>query len=105
MEPAPLGRRAEIGRRSREACHPLERSRQRRERADEAERVRMTRGVTQPGRGCLFDDLARVHDRDAMRDLEEEREIVGDEENGELELALQIADLLQDLALDDDVEG
>src|SRR5436305_10300682 len=51
-----------------------------------------------------FDDLSRVHDRDAVGELEQEREVVRDEEDGEAEVPLQLLDLLEDLALHDDVE-
>src|SRR5205814_2967698 len=40
----------------------------------------------------------------AVRELEQQREVVRDEEDGEAEVLLQRLDLLQDLALDDDVE-
>ncbi len=64
----------------------------------------MPRVGVQPRRRAFLDDLARVHDRDAVGDLEEQREIVRDEQHRELELALQVTHLLQDLALHDDVE-
>ena len=52
-----------------------------------------------------LDHLARVHDRDAVRDLEQQREVVGDEEDREVRArSLQRDDLREDLALDDDVE-
>ena len=51
-----------------------------------------------------LDDLARVHDRDAVRELEQQREVVRDEEDRAAEVALQVLDLLEDLALHDDVE-
>jgi hypothetical protein len=38
-----------------------------------------------------LDDLAQIHDRDAVADVLDHREVVGDEEVGEAELALQIA--------------
>ena len=51
-----------------------------------------------------LDDLARVHDRDPVGELEQQRQVVRDEQHREAELALQLLELLQDLALDDDVE-
>ncbi len=62
-------------------------------------RVRLERS-----RRRLFDDLARVHDRDAVGELEQQREVVRDEEDGEAELVLELPYLLEDLTLDDDVE-
>ncbi len=35
-----------------------------------------------------LDDLARVHDGDAVSDLEQQREVVRDEEDGEVQLLL-----------------
>ena len=55
-------------------------------------------------RGRLLDDVARVHDRDPIRELDEQRQVVGDEEHGEAHLPLQLLELLQDLALNDHVE-
>src|SRR5262249_10192363 len=81
------------------------RTAQRWEGLQEALRVRMPWLPRElPGRGGL-DDLARVHDRDPVRDLQEQREVVRDEEDGEAELALDLPDLLQDLSLHDHVEG
>ena len=54
-------------------------------------------------RRCL-DDLAGVHDPDPVGELDEQGQVVRDEEHGEVELPLQGLELLQDLALDDDVE-
>ena len=55
------------------------------------------------GRGQLG-NLTRVHDGDACRELHQQREVVGDEQNGEAELVLQVLDLLQDVALHHHVE-
>src|SRR5438270_12186811 len=95
---------AQIGRRTWNAAQPDARPGERRKRLQQTLRVRMQRALRQRRRRCGLDDLARVHDRDAIRELEQEREIVRDEENGEAEIALQRLDLLEDLALDDDVE-
>ena len=48
--------------------------------------------------------LAAVEHRDAIGDLEQQRQVVRDEEDRELQLLLQLRDLRQDLPLDDDVE-
>ncbi len=55
-------------------------------------------------RGVEFDDLALEHDGDAVADLEEQRKVVGDEDDGESELLAQFGDLLEDLPLDQNVE-
>ncbi len=67
-------------------------------------RVRVPGGGLERRRGSGLDDLACIHDRDPVGDLDQQREVVRDEENGEATLALQILDLLQDLALHHDVE-
>ena len=54
--------------------------------------------------GRALDDLARVHDRDPVGELEQQRDVVRDEEDGEPEVPLQRLDLLHDLSLHDDVE-
>ena len=53
---------------------------------------------------ALFHDDAILHHRDLVGDLEQHRQIVGDEDDGEALLAAQLRYLLDDLALHDDVE-
>ena len=77
---------------------------ERRERLQQPLRVRVTRCVAELGRRRRLDDLARVHDRDPVGELEQERDVVRDEEDCEAEVLLERLDLLQDLALDDHVE-
>jgi hypothetical protein len=43
-------------------------------------------GVDVPGVG-LLDDAPAVHDRDPVGELDEQRDVVGDEEDGEAQLA------------------
>src|SRR6516225_5673896 len=52
-----------------------------------------------------LDDLAEIHDRDAVADVLDDREIVRDKEVGEAELALQVAEEIDHLRLHRDVEG
>ena len=54
--------------------------------------------------GALLDDPAVVHDRDVGRDVADHREVVGDEEHRQAELALELADQVEHRALDRDVE-
>jgi hypothetical protein len=49
-------------------------------------------------------DSAQVHDRYAVGDVLDHGEIVGDEEIGQVELALQINQQIENLALDGNVE-
>src|SRR5213080_2210289 len=104
MEAAAARGIAEVRRRAGNPGQPRQRSAQRRERLQESLRVRVlwVRGEAQSRRG--LDDLPRVHDRDPVRELEQQREVVRDEEHREAEVALEGFDLLQDLALYHDVE-
>ncbi len=51
-----------------------------------------------------FDDLAEIHDRDAVADVLDDGEVVRDEEVGEAEFVLQIAQQIDHLRLHRDVE-
>ena len=51
-----------------------------------------------------LDDAAKIHHRDAMADVLDHGEVVGDEKVGELELLLQVDQQVDDLGLDRDVE-
>ena len=67
-------------------------------------RVRVERGRVDHLARRGLDDVAEVHDRDAVRDLPDDREVVGDEEVGDPELALEVPQEVEDLGLDRDVE-
>ena len=104
VEAAARRRVAEIGRRAGDARERQDRPRERRERAHQPVRVRMQRVPEEDVRGRGLDDLARVHDRDAIAELDEQREVVRDEQHREAEAPLELLELLQDLALHDHVE-
>jgi len=55
------------------------------------------------GRADL-EQLAGVHHRDPVRQLEQQGQVVGDEDDGEAELLLELHDLGQDVALHHHVE-
>ena len=55
--------------------------------------------------GAGLDDLAAMHDGDALADVAHDGEVVGDEQQREAELALELAQQIEDLGLDRDVEG
>lgn len=57
------------------------------------------------GGGGFFDEVPQVHDADAVGEVSYDGEIVGDEEIGEPELFLEVAEEIYDLGLDGDVEG
>ena len=105
MEAAPGRRVAQVRGRAGDPGQRDQRAAQRREGLHEALRVRVLRVCAEPLGGCGLDDLARVHDRDPVCELEQERQVVRDEEHREAEVALERLDLLEDLALDDDVQG
>ena len=51
-----------------------------------------------------LDDLAEIHDGDTVADVLDHREIMRNEEVGELQLLLQVPQQIDDLRLDGDVE-
>ena len=61
-------------------------------------------GVDQVGDGELLDDPAGVHDDDAVADLPHDGDVVADEEQRRVLLALHLLEEGQDLRLDGDVE-
>ena len=54
--------------------------------------------------GIGLDDLAGVHDRDAVGDLVDDSEVVGDQDHAHPELVAQAGEQVEDLGLDRDVE-
>src|SRR3712207_8524095 len=68
--------------------------------------------IRRPPRSTLFpyttlfrsDDLAAMHDRDAVADLRRDAQIVRDEQHGEAEAAADVVEELQHLRLHRDVE-
>ena len=55
-------------------------------------------------RRCRLDDAAEVHHGHPVGDVLDDAEVVGDDEVGEVELALQPLEQVDDLRLDGDVE-
>ncbi len=55
--------------------------------------------------GCDFADLAEVHHLDAVADVLDHGEVVGDEHQGETELGFEVLEQVEHLGLDADVEG
>ena len=66
--------------------------------------VGMLRAADELLRRRVLHDAAEIHDDDAVGDVFDDGEIVGDEEVGEAELALQIVQQVDDLRLDRHVE-
>jgi hypothetical protein len=63
------------------------------------------RVAEEEGAGSFFKEESVTHDGDAVRDLGDDGEIVGDEEHGEAEALAEIGEEVEDLRLDGDVEG
>src|SRR5262249_33791212 len=88
VEATPARWVAEVGRRARDSSEADARAAERRERLEQPLRVRVARALGQLDGARGLDDLSRVHDRDAVCELEQERDVVGDEEDGEAEVLL-----------------
>ena len=76
-----------------------------RERAEQLLRVRVARRGEDPRDGALLGDLAGVHDQRPVARLGDHRQVVGDEDQPQAELAAEALEELEDLGLDHDVEG
>ncbi len=78
--------------------------------AQRGERVEQAPGVGVRGlahevlRGAGLEQPSRVHDRDPVGELEQQRQVVGDEQDREPEAVLELHDLRQDVALHHHVE-
>ena len=95
-----FGRREEIG-----GGRAGERSVQGGDGGDQALRVRVVGGGVHVGGGAGLDDLAGVHDGDAVADVFDDGEVVRDEDQREVEFVDQVGDQVEDLGSDGDVEG
>src|SRR6476646_6196581 len=71
---------------------------------EERLRIWMLRSPEQLGPRGRLDDLAEVHDRDAVAEELDRREIVGDEKAREPHVTLEVAQEIQDRRLHRDVE-
>src|SRR5208282_1677070 len=66
--------------------------------------IGMARLGEEGGLGGELDDLAEIHDRDAMGDVLHHGEVVGDEDEAEPETGLQVLEQVDDLGAHRDVE-
>ena len=66
--------------------------------------VRVDRPLVELLRRRELDDLAEVHHRDAVGDVADDAEVVGDEDVGQRELVLEVVEQVDDLGLDRHVE-
>ena len=67
-------------------------------------RVRVGRALVHLGGGPGLDDPAEVHHRDPVADVADDGQVVGDEQEPEVELGAQPLEQADDLGLDADVE-
>src|SRR3989440_574267 len=65
----------------------------------------MTRPAIQVTRGRYLHHLAHIHHGDAVRDVLDHRQVVGDEKVGQVELLLEVFQKVDDLRLDRAPEG
>jgi hypothetical protein len=73
--------------------------------ADSSARVYGCLGVVDDGAGVTeLDDAAEIHDRDAVADVLDHAEVVGNEEVGQAEAVLQVLEQVEHLRLDRHVE-
>ena len=73
-------------------------------RCQQRSRVRVCRLTKDLAHGALFNDLALVHDGDAVRHFGDDAEVVRDEQQRQIEPLLELAQQLEHLRLDRDVE-
>src|SRR3954452_10854076 len=75
-----------------------------RHRREERDRVRVERRLVQRLRRRDLDDGAEVHDRDSVRDVAYDGEVMRDEEVRQVEVSLQRLEQVEDLRLNRDIE-
>ena len=76
-----------------------------RHRTQQADGVRMFRQPQQAGDIGLLDDAAAVHHRDLVGEFRHHAEVVGDQQDRHAGLLAQLAQQVQDLRLNGDIEG
>jgi hypothetical protein len=76
-----------------------------RDRRQQRLRIGMQRPRVEVALGGDLDQLAEIHHRHAVADVLHHGEVVGDEQIGEAEAALQVLQQVDDLRLDRDIEG
>ncbi len=65
----------------------------------------MTRGFEQGSRLRSLDKQTEIHDTDAISHVAHHRQVMADERAGQAELGLKILHQIQNLRLDQDIEG
>src|ERR1700677_2679529 len=72
---------------------------------EQGARIGMTRVGVDFVAGGDLDDLAQVHNRDALTNVLDHAQVVRDKEIGQLEVVLQVLEQIDDLRLNRNVEG
>ena len=104
-EAAPRGQVDQRRRRARDRRQPLGlRPVEPRDRAEQPPCVRVLGVVEEVVLRSALDDPARVHHHDAVGDVGDDPQVVGDEDDRRAEVGLEPPDQLEDLGLDRDVE-
>src|SRR6478736_1296101 len=103
VEPAAVRWLDEVGWRPRDEVEPGGRQRDRR--AQQGAGVGVLRVLEHLGHAALLHDPPGVHHRDAVTGLGDDAHVVGDQQQGGLEVAAQVVEDLHDLGLDQDVES
>ena len=75
-----------------------------RDRRQQRDRVRVARVAVELLDRADLDDLAEVHDADPVAEVLDDRQVVADEQVGQVEVAAEVEQQVQDLALDRHVE-
>ena len=105
MERAPRRGRDQARRLARDRLEPFLVHIEPREAVHQPDRVRVPRRVEDREDVAVLDDASGVHDDDAVRELGDEPEIVRDQDDRRMRLALRGLQHLDDLCLDRDVES
>ena len=74
-------------------------------RRKEGRRIRVARPHEDLVGRALLDDRAQVHDRDAPRQVRDDRELMRDEEDRDARVAHEVLEQVEDLGLDRDIQG
>ncbi len=104
IEPAADRRVAQVRRRAGDRLEAAPVGVDVRECAEELLRVRVSRRPEDPRDRTLLGDLAGVHDQGLVAGLGDDRQVVGDQDERQAELASETLEQLEDLRLDHDVE-
>jgi len=104
MKPAAGGEGANLGHAAGDGAQSIGLGPESGDRMDQGLGIGMERTFQERARGGGFDDLAGVHDGHALGNVADDSQVVSDEQDGHVELCLEMAEQFDDLGLDGDVE-